>query len=193
MIKWLFKKIAGKIFLSIILLVLAGGVLFFLGKNLNQASLKNFNLDNIQDITTDSFTITGNLLVNNPSKLSIPVKSVDFDIILKESKELLTSGHISSFNLEIGESNIPIEQEVNWVPTAQLALELITKEHVYALVVGKIKINLPGLEKYEIPFNKEVDIKDYVKQFASEQIPIDSKLPDDTPGNIILPINEPLI
>ena len=123
--------------------------------------------------------------MNNPSKLSIPVKSIDYEIILKETEEVLSSGSIPSFILEVGESQIPFEQKVRWVPTAELALQLATEEHVYAVVEGKIIIDLPKLESYELPFSEEVDIKDYVKQFVTDKLPVGPDIPGAGNGTIL--------
>lgn len=165
----------------IILVVLGAvaGALFYLGKDLKNASLEDFELNNIKDISTDSFVVDGKFSVSNPSQLSVPVKSIEYDIVLKKTDEVISSGSIPGFNLNKEEvTDIPFSQEIKWVPSAKLALDLLTEDEVYATVKGKIRINLPKVQEYELPFSKDFDIKDYVNQFADERNPVDGIVPN---------------
>lgn len=161
-----------KTFLFIVLtIVVAASVLIYFGNGVQNASLQDFELNSLNSINSNSFTITGSFSIDNPSKLSIPIESIHYDVVLEETEETISTGEIPSFVLEKQSiTRIPFEQEVNWVPTANLAVELLTKDKVYATVEGKIKIDLPKIEQYEIPFSRKIDIKEYTDQFVTENL-----------------------
>ena len=177
------------LFKIIVPLVVVAGALFYFGQGLQDASLEDFELTGIDEITKESFTIIGNLFVKNPSELSVPIDSIDYDVFLKKTGEKIGSGNLPSFTLEKEKvSQIEFNQEIKWIPTAQLAADLLTEDEVYIEVKGKLKINLPKVKEYSIPFSHEVDIKDYIKQFVglpiNDELPINEGLPGDMPSDI---------
>jgi LEA14-like dessication related protein len=187
MFKWIIR--------IVLLLAIAGGGYYFI-QGLGKASLDRFDLTGISGVGADSFTIDGNLYVKNPSKVPVPVQSVTYDVILVETGETISSGRIPSFVLSPGTSQIPFNERVNWIPTATLATKLVLQDHVYANVKGVLHVDIPQVDQYDIPFQKQVDIKQYVTQFAQNTVPApvttpsvtntapssDKSIVDDLPG-----------
>lgn len=147
--------------------IVLGAVGFYFIKDLDRASLERFELNGITGVTTNSFTLSGNLVVNNPSKAPIPIQTITYDVVLQETGETISSGTLPSFLLSPGSNTIPFQQRVDWAPTAKLAAQLVTEDKVYVIVQGRIRIDLPQLDHYEIPFKKQADIKEYVLPFAT--------------------------
>jgi LEA14-like dessication related protein len=164
----LVKEGFGTILLIIAAVLIA--ILYFLPQ-LEKVSIEKFDLSEIKDISLDSFTLDGNIFLKNPSTLSVPIKSIDYQFILEETGEIIGTGETSSFFLE-KEKTTPVyfEQKINWIPAGQAALETITKDSVYMLVKGNIYIDLPKVKEYAIPFEKKVDIKPYTDQFLSNYV-----------------------
>jgi len=159
-------------------IIIIAGILFYYGQGLQNASLERFELTGIDGITTESFTLVGNLFVKNPSDLSIPVESIGYEIFLKDTGEKIGSGNLPEFTLEKSKvSKIPFNQEIEWVPSIKLAADLLTKDKVLITVKGKARINLPKVKEYVIPFSAETDIKEYVGQFVSSPLSLDEDLP----------------
>lgn len=177
-VSWLLGGLVNKLVSTAIVLALVAGVIYFLAQGLNQASVERFELTGIKDITTDSFTLSGNLYARNPSKLPIPIRDITYDVVLKDTRERIASGSVPAFVLGAATTTrIPFDQTIRWVPTAELAVRLATQEHVYAIVTGKVHIDLPEIGKYDVPFKAEVDIKEYVLRFATGALPVESPLP----------------
>lgn len=163
-------------------IVLAAGILFFYAQGLKDVSLERFDIEGITNINSNSFTILGNFYIKNPSQISVPIQSVTYDVILKENNEKLSSGTIAGVLLEKEKTTtLPFQQEVQWIPTTQLALQLATQNHVYATIKGTIYIQ-PQEKIYELPFEQEVDIKAYIMQFAQEQVPVTIPETPETPS-----------
>jgi LEA14-like dessication related protein len=185
--KWTFR--------ILIPIILVAGALFYFGQGLQDASLDRFDVTGIDDITTESFTILGNLFVKNPSEISVPIDIIEYDIFLKETGEKIGSGTLPTFTLEKSTTNkIAFNQKMRWIPTAQLAVNLLTKEKVIIEIKGKLRINVPKVKEYSIPFSQETDIQEYVGQFVpnpieqplpiggAPSVPIEDQ-PDDSPSN----------
>jgi LEA14-like dessication related protein len=178
--RWLIK--------GLILVVIVAVGLYFL-QGLKEVSLEEFEITGIDQITTESFTIIGNLNVNNPSDVKVPISSIEYLVVLEDTKEEIGSGDIGKFILESETvSKIEFNQKVNWVPTATVASKLVLEDEVWINVVGEIVIDIVKLRDYPLPFSKRVDIKEYVEQFANDAAP---KLPnEDLPSeNIELPVS----
>lgn len=68
-------------------------------------------------------------------------------------------------------SEIPFEQQVNWAPTAQSAISLLTDDEVIITVKGNLSLGIPIINNYQIPFSQNQDITEYVKQFLPVNAP----------------------
>ena len=157
--KWIFRIVAP--------IILIGAIVFFFANGLQDASLERFVLTGIEDIDTNSFTFTGELAVKNPSEVSIPIQSITYDVFLEETNEQIGSGTIPTFTLVKDDvTDIRFAQELEWIPTAQLAAELATKEEVFIRVDGVVVIDLPKVDEHEITFSATQDIKEYIAGFA---------------------------
>ena len=163
-----------KLFLGIISLLVIGGAGFYYLNGINKVSLDDFVLTGIKGVTVNSFTFNGQLFVNNPSKTPVPIQTITYDVILDKTGEIISSGTLPSFILVPGDNTIPFDQRVNWVPTASLAATLVTSDRVYTTVKGRIKIALPQVKEYELPFSSKADIKAYVSQFVDTIVPANS-------------------
>ena len=163
-----------KIGVGIVFVLLStAGILYALRHDITDASLDHFEITDIKDITTESFVLEASLFVNNPSDISIPIKKVEYTISLKDTGEEIGSGTIDPFTLEKNTiTEIPFEQKINWVPTTQLLAQWATQEHVYMIVNGTVTLDVQALEGYELPFNEQVDIKEYTDQFIEEFISV---------------------
>ena len=60
--------------------------------------------------------------------------------------------------------------EIKWVPTAEMAIGLITKENTYAKITGVVYAIDLGFVSIKVPFEKRIDLKPYVEQFVKNKI-----------------------
>jgi len=164
------KIVKWSIIIFLIVLITIAAIMYYLGKDLQNATLEKFELSGVEDITLDTITLNGNLYVNNPSRLSVPIKEITYEIILEKDNATLSSGVIPGFVLEKNTiTKIPFNQKLKYAPTASFALQMATQQHVYANINGKIFIDLPKTQ-YEIPFSYKIDIKEAIKQKRNEKI-----------------------
>ncbi|HSU72880.1 MAG TPA: hypothetical protein VLJ21_03460 [Candidatus Binatia bacterium] len=154
----------------VLLTVLAGaGYYFFRDAGID---LQHFTLTGITSIGAQGFTINGELAVTSTLKVPVPVQSVAYEVTLERTGETISSGTLPPFVLQPGENKLAFEHRVYWVPTAALATQLATDNHVNAVVAGTVHIDIPGVDSYAIPFKDTVDIKQYVTQFVPAQVPV---------------------
>ncbi len=176
------NKIRKWLIIGILPLIIIGGILFFLGKDLQKVSLEKFEITGIEKITTDSFTLNGNLYLKNPSKLSIPIKTIEYTVILKEKQQTLSSGTLAGFTLEKNMiTKAPFSEQIKLLPTSTLAIELITKDKVFITIKGKIIVDLPEINKYEIPFETEIDMKEVLKEQINKKSQQENNQPKTNP------------
>lgn len=160
-----------KIFIGVaVALFGSAGVLLYLGFGLQDVSFVDLELNGIKEITLSSFTLRADLLLHNPSDLSVPVKEVRYTIYDSKTNKEVSSGLIPGFELtKKTTSRIPFEQQIKLGPTASLAASLVTDEKVYVLVKGEAFLDVAGARESAIPFEKEVEIKQYMKVPGGEE------------------------
>jgi LEA14-like dessication related protein len=153
----------GKIIVAVLVVLLVGaGVLFYLGKDLAQASVQSVELTRVEQIGPQDLVFAGILTVDNPSKLAIPVQRVTYKVVLDETNEVLATGEMPGFTIRSqGVSEIPFEHQTEFVPTASLAQALLTKQHVYVRFEGVADVGAGGVA-YSLPFSTRMDVKQYL-------------------------------
>jgi hypothetical protein len=136
-------------------------------ERLTSVRIVGLDLSDVRDITTKSFDIDGVIYLDNPSGVDAKVKNVDYDIVLASSEDVLASGSVPSFTLaKKSTTNTTFTQEVAWSPTADLALELISKDHVLVILRGTVTLEYFIIGEVNIDFEKKKDIKPYVSSYV---------------------------
>jgi LEA14-like dessication related protein len=167
-----------KLFLRIVVpLLVIGSIFFYFAQGIDKVSVEGFAFTGLSNVSLKGFTMDGTLNINNPSRLPVPVQSVTYDIILNETAEKISSGTLPAFVLAPGSSNVPFHEHIAWAPTASLALQLAFEDHIYATVKGHVRVAIPLLNQYDIPFQKQIDLKDYLRQSGKSQQTGTSGLP----------------
>lgn len=150
-----------------IIIAIIAAVLAILGWGLTNVSMEETRITGIDSISTDSFTLSGELVMNNPALISVNVESADYDLVLRSNGEVIGEGTIDGWTLEPGTSETSFTHQTNWRPTAGMAAELLTKDQVYVDMKGNATVSKFGFS-YTLPFEEEFDIKAYVNQFVPE-------------------------
>lgn len=164
---------------SFLLVFVALLVVGYFIKDIRYISLEDMKVVSMENVTFSSFDLIGYFLIKNPSQLNIPVKDITYDISLKDTGEILSTGYIPSFILKNQSlTNIPFSNNVKWVPAAHLLLQFVDEEQVFVVINGNIRVDIPKVEEYKIPFRKEYDIKPYVNKLIEEHSPIGNPLED---------------
>ena len=73
------------LFITLIVGVAILGIAVFYLKDVRDISIKKFEVNSIK--SDMQYTIQGEITVDNPSKITIPVESVTYDIFLKETED----------------------------------------------------------------------------------------------------------
>ncbi len=91
--------LATKIIVGAVILSLLAGFGFYLAQDLSDISLDRFAISGLSAITTESFTFTALLEVTNPSRIPVPVRTIEYELTLEETGEIITTGTLPSFTL----------------------------------------------------------------------------------------------
>ncbi|MBI5393504.1 hypothetical protein HZA96_06565 [Candidatus Woesearchaeota archaeon] len=159
------NKVLKYVSILVIIFVLIIMIILLLGKDLQQVSVEKFELNGLENISGESVTIVGDLYINNPSKISVPIKQINYDVILEKNNITLSSGEIPSFILEKNIINkIPFSHNMKFKPSLDLLLQLLTQEEVYIVVSGKVYVDVAGIETYDVDFLQKVDFKEYLQK-----------------------------
>jgi len=154
---------------SVIVLALFAGAYYAI-QDVKQITVEGVEVSGLRSISLRSFTIEGNIYVNNPSMFNIPVERFDYYIVLEDTNEVISSGELPDVELNKESLNtVEFTHIVEWMPTIDLAFRLVQQEQVNVIVKGNFEINFLGINK-TIPFERKFDIRDYLVQFANEKL-----------------------
>ena len=123
--------------------------------DLRQISIEKFELTDLKAASAESVTIVGDMYINNPSRFSVPIKQITYNVIL---------GEIPSFVLEKNTiTMISFSHNMKFAPTLELLIKLLTKEKVFVVVTGKAYADVAGIYTHEIAFSQKIDFKEYLR------------------------------
>jgi len=175
--------IFGILFLLLIGTVIAG---VYYSKDIDKIKVEKFEITQFKSISKNSFNLTAKVYLNNPSRLSIPIKSIKYTIYLNETGEEIANGETPPFKIESGKVNIiTINNKIKLDKVIKTLPKLILKDNVPATVKLNITIDYPIIRNKPIPFEFEIDVKEYLLQFAKEQIPFLDQIPIEQIEKII--------
>lgn len=131
-------------------------------------AIKNFTAESIQ-FTQTGFVAGGRLIVENPSLISVDIKSINYTVKLERTNQTLGTGLVLGKKIRAkSTADFVFNHEISWQPTAELAYQLITANETFIVITGTVKVS--ENPEINLPFEKKVDIKPYVLQFAESQI-----------------------
>jgi len=142
-------------------LLLIIGVYIF---SLTQVKLGGLDIDQIQDVDLEGFTLEGDLNVYNGGIVPISISYVEYNVTLEGVE--LAKGEVDGAKVRPKETiSFPISSRISWAPTTDAALGLLEPGDTYVLLSGRAHIGF-----LSIPFSKEVNIEGYVRQFVVGKI-----------------------
>lgn len=158
-------------FLGIIFFVLLGALLFagLHVYSLSEIEIKAVGVNQLQDISLSGFSLGGDIDVHNGGLLTIGVNHITYEVILESSGKQLASGLIEGKPVPPKETvSFPFSNKINWVPTAEVAWNLLTPGKTYAKISGSVSVIDLGFVEFKLRFEERVDLEPYIKQFAKQ-------------------------
>lgn len=144
------------LFLILILVLIGQNFIAYLGQDINEVYLKDFEILGVENISKSSFDLYGEFLIVSESSLMLPVRKISFDIYLEN--QYLSSGSINSFRLG------PVQtSKVGFEKTIYYNLEDLNLSSDF-MVQGDIVLQFPFVNKYEIPFMDSKQISQIVPE-----------------------------
>jgi len=145
----------------IIVLLLIGTYLGIYIYSLSKVEIKEIKINNLEEISSSGFTITGYCEVYNNGIIPVKISHVEYIISLDKNNHTLATGFVQGGKIPSKKSvKYPISNNIKWVPTSELILDLITQKEVYATISGEVHvIDLIGIV---LSFTEKIDIKKYV-------------------------------
>jgi hypothetical protein len=166
----------GKLVIIIVAcLALAAGWLVYLGQGLQNASIERFELDSVRTVGQNGITLSGTVWINNPSKLTLPIGAIMYDIVLEDTGAVISSGTIPAFEIAPQQvTKMTFTHELQWTPSSELAAQLASQEHVYAQIKGSAQVILPAGKQLSIPLQTRFDLKPYLERVRSSDAVVKS-------------------
>jgi len=155
---------------SVLLLILGGfgGMYIY---SLSKVEIRDIKINELQDISLSGFTLGGYIQLYNGGFLPVIVNHISYEVVLEASGKQLVQGYIDGKKISSKQTaNFPFSNKINWVPTSEVAWGLITPGKTYAKISGSVYVADLKFVEFKIPFEKRVDLEQYIRQFAKAKI-----------------------
>jgi len=137
------------------LVVLAALVWMYDG--LANITVEGFDITGVQGAGSEALVLTGELRVNNPSIVSVPLRQLDYDVTYKGT--LLGHGSVPQTNLGArGVSVIPLTQEVRLAESSALLVDVALIGSANITVDGTASLDIPLVGSRDVRFSDTVDV-----------------------------------
>lgn len=162
------RRKSWKIILLLVVILIVAAIAIYAGlyyHTLSKISLRNVAVDGLKELSLTGFTLTGHIDLANAGVLTINLDHIEYNVSLETGK-ILTTGYIQGAPLIPKQiASFRFENRINWVPTAELAKSLLTKNHTYLVLSGTVYVT----EKSKVPFERVVTADEYVEQFLPKE------------------------
>jgi len=119
----------------------------------------------LSGVSAEGFSLMGDLTVLNNGLVPVGIEYATYSVFLDE--ELANGSVVVDSWVWPGETeDYSVTVDVNWAPAAELALNLLTPEGTFVTVSGDIYL----VGSVSIPFEVEVDVEPFLKQFIKDTI-----------------------
>ena len=159
------------IFLIIVTLALIyGGIYLY---SLSKITVPDVELNNLQDISLTGFKVSGNVIIMNKGIVPVKIDRIQYDIPLDFNSNKLSDGLIMGSWISPGEQKkYFFLNKINWVPTANLAWDLIKPHSTTATIKGMVYVADFKYLEFKVPFEHKIDLEEYIEQFAIDFVEI---------------------
>ena len=162
------SKLKIVILLLVIAMLIYGGLYIY---SVSQVRVLNVNVNQLQDVSLKGFTLGGNVEIYNGGIIPVGISHLSYDVILENTGDELANGWINGRTISPGETiDYPLSTTINWVPSSQVALGLLSPGETYAQINGEVKILDLGFVDISLPFSDRINIEDYIRQFVKTKI-----------------------
>ena len=139
--------------------------------SLSKVEIKDVKVNGLEDVSLSGFTLSGNIELYNGGIVPVSFDHIEYAINLESDNHLLGNGYIRGDTLIPGKTTaVPFSNKINWIPAAEVALNLITPGKTYANINGIVFFKFLGFIDFEKSFTHRVDLEIYIKQFIKQTI-----------------------
>ncbi len=158
-----------KLFVLIIgIIVIFGGLYVY---SLSKIEVRSVNFNNIGDIGSSGFTLNGYVEVYNGGLIPVGIDYIQYNVVLEKTRNILVDGHIQGNTISPGATvKFPVTNRINWVPTTEMAMDLLNPGDTYIIVSGNVNVANLQIIEFKIPFQQRINIEQYIRQFVTNVV-----------------------
>ncbi len=162
----------GKALLIISIIIV--GVLGYSGLyaySLSKVKITDVRINNLENVNSNGFTLGGDISVYNGGMLKADISRIIYSLALDKTGDRIGSGIIEGGKIAAKETaNFSFSNRINWTPSADLALNIITGGNSNATLKGSAYVADLGFVEFKVPFEKKIDLENYIRQFVNDKI-----------------------
>jgi len=157
--------------ISLIVVIVLVVVVSLYVHSLYNVKIEDVQVNDLQDVSLKGFVVGGNIFVHNGGLLPVGVDKIEYTIVLEDSGKELANGIVNStLVMPQKTASFPFSNSINWVPTAEIAVNMITGGNTYVKISGEVTVIDLSFAEIKLPFEQRIDLKPYITQFAKQKV-----------------------
>ena len=160
---------AGLVVSALILFCVLGYVGLY-AYSMSKVEVRQVQVTGVREVSLEGAELGGIIELYNGGLVSVSVESVDYRLILEHDGSELVGGAVTGGAIPAKHAvNYSFSTRINWKPTAELALQLLTSERTYARLEGTVRLRRFWFMDVSIPFEKRISLENYINQFIKQE------------------------
>jgi len=161
------KTIAAIIGVVIIVIAVAGAAFFL---TLQAPQVQGVSVRSIDNVSRSGFNLTFVIKLYNPNIVGVNVKSVNYNLVLVEGNQILSTGTIDGVQIPAqGSVEIPIQSSIYFGSAISAVLQAILTKSVMMNLNGVVTLH-PLVTDVNVTFNQPFDAYPYISDQISKAV-----------------------
>lgn len=152
----------------VIIVIAVAGAAFFL--TLQAPQVQGVSVRSIDNVSRSGFNLTFVIALYNPNVIGVTVKSVDYNLVLADGNQTLSTGTIDGVQIPAqGSVEIPIQSTIYFGSAISAVLQAILTKSVMMNLNGVVTVHTL-ITDVSVPFNQPFDAYTYIGDQISKAV-----------------------
>jgi len=145
-------------------ILIYGSVYYY---SLTKIEFVDARVNEIKDLSIDSFTLLGDIKVHNGGMFDFDIKNINYSLILESTRTTLTEGIIEGRELASKETEtFSFSNRINVLASGEAIMDFINTGDTHARIEGTITLS----NDMKVKFKDTVDLGPYMDDFTRQHI-----------------------
>jgi LEA14-like dessication related protein len=147
--------------------------------SVSKVEVRDVQVTEVRNVNLSGAEVVGYIELYNGGLISVSVDAIDYRLILEQDMRELAGGSVDGGPIPAGQAvDYPFTVRINWMPSLQLAYQMITAENTYVRLEGEAHMRKIWFIDVSLPFEYRINMENHLSQ------PIKAKAAEGLPDGL---------